>query len=342
VKCVVSQVGDLNSRWGWLNAMKAVVAEYPKAEGTPAELAAAYDEVFQRMAQRSGRIESLLAEERITLGADGLLSVARGAEVEPGVVSLLEEQNSDLKTFFSVLANFPERADEIFLIQRSYRARGLIGPFPQGVGYGTLPPMSGIADLTQMVEYAAVDSADEVNAPVLIIEAGAEELMDPAYGTGLLAEKLEARGVPVKREVFEGVSHFEIYRPPALQRARTLALDWFNRYLKGDEQNAERAAVQRTMEAMSTAYAARDIDAYMSYISEDFESRHYFDKEGFRAYLEQAWQELVWQSTYDPAAIVVEGDTAHAISTSISGMGRFTVRTNFEKEDDGVWRVVSY
>ena len=151
----------------------------------------------------------------------------------------MDGQNNNFKEFLSIIANFPERADEVFLTQRAQRARGLIGPFPQGEGIGSAPPMTGIGDLTQMVEYAAVDLADDVNVPVLIIDAGNEELMDTSQGSAVLAKNLEARGVPVKREVFEGVSHFEIYRPPALQRANELAIGWYNKHLKGGPDEEE-------------------------------------------------------------------------------------------------------
>ena len=40
--------------------------------------------------------------------------------------------------------------------------------------------------------------------------------------------------------------------------------------------------------------------------------------------------------------IVIDGSTAHVTSISISAMGSFPVRTNFKREADGTWRVVSY
>jgi dienelactone hydrolase len=241
VRCVVSQVGTLNPRQNWVDAMKGLLSGYSKTEGSPAELEAEYDRVVHGMAQRAGRVERLLDEQRITLGFDGLLAVAEGAREDQDVVALVKDENADLGRFFSILANFPERADEIYLVHRAFRARGLVGPFPQGIGYGTLPPMSGIADLTQHIQYAPIEEADRVSCPVLMIDVSEEEYGDPANSTALLATRLEARGVPVRREVFEGVSHFEIYRSPALERALKLAIEWYDEHLKAQPQAVEGA-----------------------------------------------------------------------------------------------------
>jgi dienelactone hydrolase len=239
VKVVCSQVGSVNERHGWLTSMKAQLSKYPKAEGTPAELEAQLDELSQRLSKTAGKVEDLIAEGKIApdfwknpMDPDGLLLVTAEGAADPDVKALVEEVNRDSKAIASILANFPERADELILGRRALRARGLIDPVPQGKGATTVPPLPGIAHGCEIMEYSALEMADSIKCPVQIIEAGKEELMDIEMMGGALFKALDGR-VPVERHVFD-CSHFEIYRPPHVQKAIGLQIAWFNKHLKGE------------------------------------------------------------------------------------------------------------
>jgi len=347
VACVASQVGDVNSRHGWLSAMKALVSSYPKAKGSPEELARQYEEVVRALSEQAGEAEILLREEKIALDSwgspmpRGLLVVTEKGAEEEAVKTFVEENNLLTTKLYSILANHPDDAGQVILIARAQRARGLIDPFPQGKGMGTVPPMSGIAHAPQMLDYSAMDYADLITCPVQIIEAGKEELMDIENVGGALYRKLQGQ-VPVERHVLD-CTHFEIYRPPFLEKALNLQIAWFNRYLKGEAsaEATDRELIQRSIDGMDAAYEARDVEAYLEYFSDDFTSFHHFDKAGLREFLIQAWQEMEWRSSWDMTTLTIDGDTATVIMRSSSGMGTFPIPTTFKKEADGVWRIVS-
>jgi len=348
VKAVCSQVGDVNTRHGWVTSMEAQLSKYPKTEGTVAELELQYDEVSRRLSKTAGKVENLLNEGKIGLDfwqnpmdPDGLLVLTEQGAADPAVKALVEEVNRDTKEMYSILANFPERADELILSRRALRARGLIDPFPQGKGMGTVPPLPGIAYSAEMVEYSALEMADSVTCPVQIIEAGKEELMDVEANGVALYKKLDGQ-VPVERHILD-CTHFEIYRPPNVQKAIGLQIAWFNKHLKGESsvESKAAAAIQQSIAGMEAAFAAGDVDGYLEYFSDEYTSFHHFDKAGFREFLVQGWQEMEWQSSWDMSRLKIDGDTAVAVMMSSSGMGTFPVPTTFKKESDGVWRIVS-
>ncbi len=352
VKCVCSQVGDVNARWGWLNSMRLLLSKYPKAEGTPAELEERLQEIVERLSASAARIEELLNEDKLALdfwsnplNPDGLILVTPQGASDPDVKTLAEKYNDNVKAMYSILANFPERAGEIITMQAAQRARGLADPFPQGKGFGTVPPMSGIADPVQMVEYSAMDYADLISCPVQIIEAGKEELMDIEHVGGALYRKLQGQ-VPVERHVFD-CSHFEIYRSPQVEEAIRLQIAWFNKHLKGEITSESKAAssdrelIQQSIDGMTAAFEAGDVDAYLEYFSDDYTTFHHFDKAGFREFLIQGWQEMEWSSSWDMSRLTIDGDTATVIMMSSSGFGTFPIPTTFVKEADGVWRILS-
>jgi pimeloyl-ACP methyl ester carboxylesterase/ketosteroid isomerase-like protein len=351
VACVCTQVGDVNSRLGWLLGMQRTVAKYPKAEGTPEEVDARYEELLIRLAKNAGQIEQLLREEKLALNSwssldsDGLVALPPESAGDAAMKALVDAYNQDLSSLYSILARYPERASDAMFMRRAQRARGLIDPFPQGKGVGTIPPMSGVGHVTHMADYSAVEMADTVSCPVQIIEAEHEEFTDIKYLGGALYEVLEGR-VPVERHVFEGITHFEIYRPPHNERAFKLQMAWFNKHLKGEVSAESKAAsndrelIQQAIDAMTAAFNANDVDAYLQYFSDDYTSFHHFDKAGFREFLVQAWQEMEWSSRWNMDQLVIEGNTATVTMISSSGMGTFPVPTTFVKEADGVWRVV--
>ena len=77
-----------------------------------------------------------------------------------------------------------------------------------------------------------MEMADSITCPVQIIEVAGEELMDIEANGGALLKKLEGR-VPVERHILD-CTHFEIYRPPHVEKAIGLQIAWFNKHLKGE------------------------------------------------------------------------------------------------------------
>jgi dienelactone hydrolase len=345
VKCVCTQVGDVNTRYGWMFAVKAIIARYPKASGTSAELENQLNGVLQRSAKRAGEIERLMRAGKITedsiknpLNPKGMLVILKDGSDDKHIAALVEEENKDRKIFYSILANDPDRADLIILKQRAERARGLIDPFPQGSVSGTIPGLNGVAIATEHILYSAVEQAGKITCPVQIIETSAEEMMDIEQVGGRLYRELKGR-VQVDRHVFEGQKHYDIYRR-GRARAVKLQIEWFNKHLKGEikEARTDKEQVQDTLDRM---FGTEDTDQFMEFVSEDFTHHHYFDKDGYREFLREAREAGVeFTSTYDPDDITIEGDMATVPTMAASSMGTFPVPLKLRRED-GVWRIVS-
>ena len=125
---------------------------------------------------------------------------------------------------------FYNRAYELMTRQ----ARGETEPVP----YATGAPGGKMASYSHMryniakdVAYNVIEAAKSVKIPMLIIDAGSEELMDIKENGGRVAEILKSHGTPVKYHVIEGMGHYGVYGPK-LQEALDLELEWFNQYLK--------------------------------------------------------------------------------------------------------------
>jgi dienelactone hydrolase len=353
VKAVCTQVGDVNARNGMLMGIRMMIAMYPKAEGTPEELAARYKEVTGRMSERARAIDEHVNNETIAfdwqidpMNSKGLLVVTEKGAEDPAITGLVEEDTRDRTSFYSILANDPDRLDAVVLHRRAQRARGLIDPFPQGKGVGSQPRLSGIGHMTQMLDYSALEMADRITCPVQIIEAGNEELMNIEMQGAALFKALDGK-VPVERHVIPGITHFEIYQLPAVREAMRLQYAWFNKHLKGEVAAESKAAandrelIQQSIDAMTAAAEARDVDAFLEYYSDEYTTFHHFDKAGFREFLIQAWQEMEMDASWDMSRLKIDGDTATVMVKYSSGFGTYTAPTTLKKEADGVWRIVS-
>ncbi|MBI5822296.1 MAG: prolyl oligopeptidase family serine peptidase [Verrucomicrobia bacterium] len=81
------------------------------------------------------------------------------------------------------------------------------------------------------IGYNAIEAAEKIRAPMLIIDAENEELMDRHQNGEQVAEILKKRGAPVAYHVLKGISHYGIYRE-GFEEATRLELEWFTQHLK--------------------------------------------------------------------------------------------------------------
>ncbi len=114
------------------------------------------------------------------------------------------------------------------------QARGDTEPVP----YATGAPVGKMSSYSHMryniakdSAYNVIEAANDVKIPMLIIDAGNEELMDIKENGGRVAEILKSHGTPVKYHVIEGIGHYGVYGEK-LQTALDMELEWFNQYLK--------------------------------------------------------------------------------------------------------------
>lgn len=123
--------------------------------------------------------------------------------------------------------------------QRGYelmtrQARGEAEPIP----YKTGAPGGKMSSYSHMryntakdVAYNAIQAAQDVKVPMLIIDAGNEELMDITKNGGRVAEILESNGTTVKYHIIQGIDHYGVYGRK-LSEALKMELDWFHEHLK--------------------------------------------------------------------------------------------------------------
>lgn len=79
--------------------------------------------------------------------------------------------------------------------------------------------------------FDAIRAAQDVKVPMLIIDAGKEELMDITKNGGRVAEILRSRGTTVKYHVIPDMDHYGVYGAK-FQEALDVELAWFNEHLK--------------------------------------------------------------------------------------------------------------
>ena len=81
------------------------------------------------------------------------------------------------------------------------------------------------------IGFNAIEAAEKIRVPMIIIDAENEELMDRHQNGERVAELLKSRGVPVAYHVLKGMTHYGIYRE-GFEEATRLELEWFTQHLK--------------------------------------------------------------------------------------------------------------
>jgi hypothetical protein len=113
------------------------------------------------------------------------------------------------------------------LHEATQRARGEIGYPP--AGQRVIGNLRGAPILDKLMLYAPVEDAGKApECAMLFILAEKEELFDNRQH-GILAHE-RAKG-PKKLVILPGLKHYDVYQG-AREKARQLALDWFDQYLK--------------------------------------------------------------------------------------------------------------
>jgi dipeptidyl aminopeptidase/acylaminoacyl peptidase len=114
------------------------------------------------------------------------------------------------------------------------QARGETEPVPYERG----APVGKMASYAHMrynaakdVAFDAIRAAQNVKIPMLIIDAGNEELMDITKNGGRVAEILKANGTPLEYHVIPDIGHYGVYGAK-FQDALKMELDWFDKHLK--------------------------------------------------------------------------------------------------------------
>jgi dipeptidyl aminopeptidase/acylaminoacyl peptidase len=114
------------------------------------------------------------------------------------------------------------------------QARGETEPVPyeHGAPGGKMAAYSHMRyNMAKDVAYDPFRAAQDVKIPMLIIDAGKEELMDIKQNGGRVAGILKANGTPVSYHVIPEIGHYGVY-VEKFDEALKMELDWFDEHLK--------------------------------------------------------------------------------------------------------------
>ncbi|HJM76109.1 MAG TPA: alpha/beta fold hydrolase [Dehalococcoidia bacterium] len=110
------------------------------------------------------------------------------------------------------------------------QARGEVEPVPQDNDDDAR--LSGTPHRSKMYYWGPVEFAEEIDVPLLLIDAEHEELFDRHRNSGLVYERMKGAGnAPIEYRVIEGITRYQVYND-RFDEASDLALDWFDRQLK--------------------------------------------------------------------------------------------------------------
>ena len=111
--------------------------------------------------------------------------------------------------------------------QEIRRARGEILPAP--IDAPPLGELRGHPYASRMASYSPRSVAPQIRAPILILDAGKEELFDIGEHGRKVYEIVKDK-VAAKYHVFPGINHYDIYRGKRAE-AIAMAIEWFRAHL---------------------------------------------------------------------------------------------------------------
>src|SRR5262249_28758936 len=105
-------------------------------------------------------------------------------------------------------------------------------PYEHGAPGGKMASYSHMRyNVAKDVAFDVFQAAQHVKMPMLIIDAGNEELMDIKQNGGRVAEILKANGTPVSYHVIPGIGHYGVYGEK-FNEALKMELDWVDEHLR--------------------------------------------------------------------------------------------------------------
>ena len=84
------------------------------------------------------------------------------------------------------------------------------------------------------VVYDVFQAVEKIKTPLMIIDAGKEELMDIKQNGGRVAKIVEETGSPLEYHVIKDMTHYAIYGRRQADILK-MELDWFDKFLKNGD-----------------------------------------------------------------------------------------------------------
>jgi dipeptidyl aminopeptidase/acylaminoacyl peptidase len=160
-----------------------------------------------------------------------------GSSYGGGLVTWVAANDPRVKCVAAQVAGMGARGDaaqkyELDLLTKQARGETEPIPFETGKLRGKMAAYTNMrVNPAKNIGFNAVEAAEKIRAPMILIDAEKEELLDPRANGGKVAGILKANGVPVEYHVIPGITHYGIYRE-GFEEATKLEMEWFNQHLK--------------------------------------------------------------------------------------------------------------
>ena len=128
----------------------------------------------------------------------------------------------------------PPAADRRAYEMLTKQARGEIEPVPyeQGAPGGKMSSYAHMRyNTAKGIGFDAIKAAEKITLPMLIIDAGNEELMNIKDNGQRVADILKAKGTDVEYHVIPGMGHYGVYGEK-FKETMELEIPWFDKHLK--------------------------------------------------------------------------------------------------------------
>lgn len=118
------------------------------------------------------------------------------------------------------------------LLTRQARGESEPVPYEQGAPGGMMASYAHMRyNTAKGIGFDAIKAAEKITAPMLIIDAGNEELMNTAENGKRVADILKAKGTHVEYHVIPGIGHYGVYAEK-LKEVTEMEIAWFDKHLK--------------------------------------------------------------------------------------------------------------
>jgi len=122
------------------------------------------------------------------------------------------------------------------LLTRQARGESEPVPYEHGAPGGKMAAYAHMRyNTAKGIGFDVIKEAQKITVPMLIIDAGNEELMNPAENGERVADILKARGTEVDYRVIPGIGHYGVYAEK-FKEVTEWELAWFDKHLKASKQ----------------------------------------------------------------------------------------------------------
>ena len=157
------------------------------------------------------------------------------------------------------------------LLTRQARGETETVPYENGAPRGKMASYAHMRyNIAKGIGFNPIEAAEKITAPMLIIDAGKEELMDINQNGKSVADILRAKGTPVDYHVIPGIGHYGVYNEK-FKETTELEVAWLDKILKTPaaggtakrpDSNISLAALQGDLETVKKLLAAgADVNA---------------------------------------------------------------------------------